>query len=87
MIDPPTQPPERPERKIELDQTVDFALPLFVEEAHTVGWQRVEFLTAVVDAANSRLSALEEERDSDVAVVEELANDWPAAPTDQSSTS
>jgi hypothetical protein len=36
---------------------------LLVEEAHLVGWQRVEFLTAVMDAANARLSALEEERD------------------------
>lgn len=87
MIDPPTQPPEHPERKTELDQTVDFAVQLLVEEAHTVGWQRVEFLTAVMDAANARLSALEEERELDSAVLEEPANDWPAAPTDQSSTS
>ena len=87
MIDAPTQPPEHPERKIELDQTVDFAVQLLVEEAHTLGWQRVEFLTAVMDAANARLSALEEERELDVAVVEEPANDWPAASSDQTPTS
>jgi hypothetical protein len=28
-----------------------------------VGWQRVEFLTAVSDAANARLSVIEEERE------------------------
>lgn len=74
MIDPPTQPPEHPERKVELDQTVDFVVQLLVEEAHTLGWQSVEFLTAVMDAANARLSALEEERELDAAAVEELAN-------------
>jgi hypothetical protein len=36
---------------------------LLVEEAHLVGWQRVEFLTAVMDAANDRLSAIEQETD------------------------
>lgn len=81
MIDPPTQPPEHPERKTELDQAVDFAVQLLVEEAYTVGWQRVEFLTAVMDAANARLSALEEDRELDSVFVEEPANDWPAAPT------
>jgi hypothetical protein len=63
MIDPPTAHPESPERKVELDQTVDFAIQLLVEEGHLVGWSRVEFLTAVLDAANNRLSALEEERE------------------------
>ena len=61
MIDPPSQPPGNPERKVELDQTIDYAVQLLVEEAHLVGWQRVEFLTAIMDAANARLSALEEE--------------------------
>ncbi|MBW6425570.1 hypothetical protein KX729_29620 [Rhizobium sp. XQZ8] len=61
MIDPPTCNPESPERKVELDQTVDYAVQLLVEEAHLVGWTRVEFLTAILDAANARLSALEEE--------------------------
>jgi hypothetical protein len=65
MIDPPTAHPESPERKVELDQTVDFAIQLLVEEPHLVGWTRVEFLTAVLDAANNRLSALEEEREAD----------------------
>lgn len=63
MIDPPTNEPDTPERKVELDQTVDYAIQLLVEEAHLVGWTRVEFLTAVLDAANARLSAIEEERD------------------------
>jgi hypothetical protein len=62
MIDPPTAQPEAPERKVELYQAVDFAIQLLVEEAHLVGWTRIEFLTAVLDAANNRLSALEEER-------------------------
>jgi len=61
VIDPPSSSPESPERKIELDQTVDYAVQLLVEEAHLVGWTRVEFLTAVLDAANARLSAIEEE--------------------------
>jgi hypothetical protein len=34
-----------------------------LEEAHTLGWQRVEFLTAVMDAANNQLSVIEEERE------------------------
>lgn len=74
MIDPPTQKPGTPERKTDLDQTVDYAIQMLVEEAHTLGWQRIECLTAVMDAANNRLSALEEER-----VLEEPANDWRAA--------
>jgi hypothetical protein len=36
---------------------------LLVEEAYLVGSTRVEFLTAVLDAANTRLSAIEEERE------------------------
>lgn len=40
MIDPPSQQPGQPERKVELDQTVDFAVQLLVEEAHLVGWTR-----------------------------------------------
>ncbi len=65
MIDPPTQESGSLERKVELDQTVDFAVQVLLEEAHTLGWQRVEFLTAVMDAANNRLSAIEEERELD----------------------
>ncbi len=71
MIDPPTQNPGTIERRTELDQTVDYAVHLLTEEAHTLGWQRIEFLTAMMDAANNRLSALEEDR-----VIEEPANDW-----------
>jgi hypothetical protein len=63
MIDPPTAKPDSPERKVELEQTVDYAVQLLLEEAHTLGWQRVEFLTAVMDAANNQLSAIEEERE------------------------
>lgn len=63
MIDPPSATAGSPERKVELDQTVDYAVQLLLEEAHTLGWQRVEFLTAVMDAANNQLSALEEERE------------------------
>lgn len=62
MIDPPTATAGSPERKIELDQTMDYAVQLLLEEAHTLGWQRVEFLTAIMDAADNRLSALEEDR-------------------------
>ena len=61
MIDPPSSSSNTPERKVELDQTVDYAVQLLVEEAHLIGWTRVEFLTAVLDAANARLSALDEE--------------------------
>ncbi len=63
MIDPPSQQPGHPERKVELDQTADYVVQLLVEEAHLIGWQRVEFLTAIMDAANARLSSIEEETD------------------------
>lgn len=63
MIDPPTEKAGSPERRVELDQTVDYAVQLLLEEAHTLGWQRVEFLTAIMDVANNQLSALEEERE------------------------
>jgi hypothetical protein len=79
MIDPPTKPPEDPERKVELCQTVDFAIRLLVEEAHTIGWQRSEFLTAIMDSADARLSVLEEERQLDCDMAEEPANNWPGA--------
>lgn len=65
MIDPPTKQPGNPERKVELDQTVDYAVQLLVEEAHLVGWRRVEFLTAIMDAANSSLAAIEDQRELD----------------------
>ncbi|MDH4439096.1 MAG: hypothetical protein QE284_01780 [Rhizobium sp.] len=84
MIDPPTATTGSAVRKVELDQTVDFAVQILVEEAHTLGWQRVEFLTAVVDAANASLSALEEQRALDVGEIQEPANDWPAATAHQS---
>ncbi len=63
MIDPPTSHPETSERKVELDQTVDFAIQLLVEDGHLLGWTRVELLTAILDAASNRLSAIEEERE------------------------
>jgi hypothetical protein len=65
MIDPPSQQAGNPERKVELDQTVDFAVQILAEEAHLVAWQRVEFLTAIMDAANSRLAAIEDQRELD----------------------
>lgn len=63
MIDPPNQPPGTLERKVELEQTVDYALQVLVEEACLLGWTRSEFLTAIVDCAGARLNALEEEVD------------------------
>jgi hypothetical protein len=64
MIDPPSHTPSASfERKVELDQAVDYAVQMLVEEAHLVGWTRVEFLTAILDASNDRLSAIEEERE------------------------
>jgi hypothetical protein len=64
MIDPPSLTPSASfERKVELDQVVDYAIQMLVEEAHLVGWTRVEFLTAILDAANDRLSAIAEERE------------------------
>lgn len=35
--------------------TVDFAVQVLIEEAQMIGWQRVEYLTAIMDAANVRL--------------------------------
>lgn len=61
MIDPPVRPVGDPERLEELKIAVDYAVQLLVEEAHLVGWQRVEFLTTVMDAANDRLSAIEQD--------------------------
>lgn len=61
MIDPPTMPPGSAERRSELDQAVDYALSLLLEEAKLTGWTTAEFLTAVMDAADTRLSALERE--------------------------
>ncbi len=63
--DPPSQQPVNPDRKVHLYQTVDYAVQLLVEEAHLVGWQRVKFLTAIMDAANSRLAAIEDQRKLD----------------------
>lgn len=61
MIDPPVRPVGDPERLEELKIAVDYAVQLLVEEAHLVEWQRVEFLTAVMDAANDRHSAIEQD--------------------------
>ncbi len=63
MIDPPNQPPGTLERKVELEQTVDYAIQVLVEEACLLGWTRAEFLTSISDAAVARLSVLEEEVD------------------------
>ena len=63
MIDPPARPVGDPERQQELKLAVDYAVQLLVEEAHLVGWQRIEFLTAIMDAANDGLSAIEQEAD------------------------
>lgn len=38
MIDPPTAKPDSPERKVKLEQTVDYAVQLLLEEARTLGW-------------------------------------------------
>ncbi|MGJ7038897.1 hypothetical protein J2Y63_002152 [Shinella sp. BE166] len=61
MIDPPTRETGTNERKVELDQTVDYAVQLLEEEAHLIGWQRAEFLASIIDVANARLATLEEE--------------------------
>jgi hypothetical protein len=65
MVDPPSQPPGSSERKLELEQVVDFAVQLLAEEAQLAGWNKVEFLTAVLNAADARLSAMEQERSLD----------------------
>jgi hypothetical protein len=62
MIDPPISAPGSRERRAELDQTVDYAIQILLEEARLVGWTSAEFLTSVMDSADARLSALEEER-------------------------
>lgn len=61
MIDPPTKEAGNTERKVELDQTVDYAVQLLEEEAHLIGWQRAEFLASIIDVANARLATLDEE--------------------------
>ena len=65
MIDPPSQPPGSSERKLELEQTVDFAVQLLAEEAELAGWNKAEFLSAVMDGAGARLSTMEQERSLD----------------------
>lgn len=47
-----------PERKDELDRTVDNAIQRLVEEAQRMGWPPVECLTALVVAAENRLSSI-----------------------------
>ncbi len=61
MIDPPNQLPGTLERKVELEQTVEYAIQVLVEEACLLGWTPAEFPTAIADATNVRLSAIEEE--------------------------
>ncbi|TDW26687.1 hypothetical protein EV128_11317 [Rhizobium azibense] len=41
MINPPSAQPDSPERKVELDQTVAYAVTILVEKAHLVGWTRL----------------------------------------------
>lgn len=55
MIDPPSHQLDHP------DLSVGYAVQLLIEEAQLIGWQRVDFLTAIMDAANARLSAIEDE--------------------------
>lgn len=66
MIDPPTQATGTEERRVELEQTVDYAIQLLLEEARTLGWTSAEFLTAVMDTADARLSTLERQPSLDV---------------------
>lgn len=73
MIDPPTQAAGTEERRVELEQTVDYAIQLLLEEARSVGWTSAEFLTAVMDAADARLSALEAQTRLEVPVTDDLA--------------
>ncbi|MCQ4633649.1 hypothetical protein GB927_026670 [Shinella sp. CPCC 100929] len=54
MIDPATGEPGTTERKVELDQTVDYAVQL-------LGWERAEFLASIIEVANVRLAMLDEE--------------------------
>jgi hypothetical protein len=79
MIDPPTQPPGATERKVELDQTINYAIQILVEEGHLVGWTRVEFLKAIVDAARDRPSVIEEEREFEAGRIDgsDLGEDGP----------
>lgn len=60
MIVPPTMAPGLAQRRAELNQAVDYALSLPPEEARVTGWTAAEFVTAVRDAADIRLSSLEQ---------------------------
>ena len=73
MIDPPTQAAGSEERRVELEQTVDYAIQLLLEEARSVGWTSVEFLTAIMATADVRLLALEEQTRLDVPVTDETS--------------
>jgi hypothetical protein len=61
MIVPPSNQPGSPGRRDEFDLIVDYAVQLLVEEAHVVGRTRAGLLTGILDAANDRLSSIEEE--------------------------
>lgn len=61
MIVPQSNQPGSPGRRDELDLIVDYAVQILVEKAHVVGRTRVGFLTGILDAANHRLSSIEEE--------------------------
>ncbi|KQV40557.1 MULTISPECIES: hypothetical protein [unclassified Rhizobium] len=65
LIDPPTKQLGEQERKVELDQAADYTVQMLHEEAHLIGWQRVEFLNSMMDSVDARLSALGEEVVSD----------------------
>ncbi|MBD9627781.1 hypothetical protein IB279_33030 [Ensifer sp. ENS06] len=61
MIERPNQPPGTLERKVELQQTVHYAIQVLVEEACLLGWTQAEFLTSISDTAIARLSLLDED--------------------------
>lgn len=67
MIDPPSQVPGSDERRAELEQTVDIAIQFLLEEAQSVGWTPAEFLTAVTEAADTRLATLQGQPSQDSA--------------------
>ncbi|MEB2846737.1 hypothetical protein GAO09_10875 [Rhizobiales bacterium RZME27] len=78
MIDPPVIGSGQLGRKDEAEQIADYAVQSLVEEAHLAGWQRSEFLAAILESASARLSAIAVGNEPELP---RPANDWPSDPS------
>lgn len=78
MIEAPTIGSRQLGRKDEAEEVADYAVQLLVEEAQLVGWQREEFLAAIIESASARLPAVAVGNEPELPPP---ANDWPSEPS------